>query len=218
MKKFENGFLDYLTTNITIVGKSEIPMLMDLDNTQIPNDIIPFSKMKYAKDKRVYVHCYEYDHVFSELLTNTKKFLSLIKQFDGFITPDCSLLIGDSRSVQQINTFLNRAVGLYLQKQGIPVIPNIRWSDESSFDHCFLGVPKNTIVAISTHGCIQKKEEKEMFKIGLDAMLNELQPKSVIVHGYMPDSIFGEYLTHVDFHRYKSNLEKTRGGDYGNRL
>ena len=97
----------------------------------------------------------------------------------------------------------------YLQKNGIPIIPNIRWSDESSFEYCFLGVPKHSIVSVSTHGCITSRAERKMFKIGLNAMLDELAPHTVLVHGYMPDDIFGEYLQNVEFHRYASQFERT---------
>ena len=48
-----------------------------------------------------------------------------------------------------------------------------------------------------------------MFRQGLDAMLNELQPSTVLVHGYMPDDIFGEYLEQMTFVRYPSQFELT---------
>ena len=101
-----------------------------------------------------------------------------------------------------------------MQKHGIPVIPNIRWSDESSFDYCFLGVPKGMMVSVSTHGCITSREERRMFKTGVSAMLETIQPEIVLVHGYMPDDIFGEYAKQVEFHRYASQFERThsKGG------
>lgn len=78
---------------------------------------------------------------------------------------------------------------------------------KSSFEYCFLGVPKHTIVSVSTHGCIHSKAERSMFKIGMEAMLSELEPSSVIVHGYMPDDIFGDFQNCVDLHRYPSDFE-----------
>ena len=48
-----------------------------------------------------------------------------------------------------------------------------------------------------------------MFKIGLEAMLEALSPSAVLVHGYMPEEIFGEYIGQVDFHRYASEFERT---------
>lgn len=206
---FDDGFQSYLTEGATFVGNPGIPMLMDLNNTQIPRDMIPFSKAKKCNDKRKYIHFYMHDVEFSRVLTATNKYINLLKLYDGAITPDCTMMIGQSRCLQQANTYMNRAVGFYLQKNGIPVIPNVRWSDESSFEYCFLGIHKGTMVSISTHGCIKSKKQRSMFKIGLEAMLENIQPKVVLVHGYMPDDIFAEYVSQIEFHRYASQFERT---------
>ena len=41
---FDDGFQERLTEGATIVGAPGIPMLMDLDNVQVPRDMIPFTK------------------------------------------------------------------------------------------------------------------------------------------------------------------------------
>jgi len=171
---FDDGFQAYLTEGATVVGEPEIPMLMKLDNVQVPKDIISFGKINTCKDRRKYVHFYMHDKEFSRVLTCTKKYLEILKLFDGVITPDCTMMIGQSRCLQQANTYMNRAVGFYLQKNGIPVIPNIRWSDETSFDYCFLGVHKGGIVSVSTHGCISSVEQKKMFKVGGEVQKSSL--------------------------------------------
>ncbi len=211
---FDDGFQAYLTEGAYLVGDPGIPMLMDLGNAQIPEDMIPFTKASTCKNKRKYVHFYQHDKEFSIVLTATKHYLELLKQFDGIITPDCSLMIGQAKCLQEANTYMNRAVGYFFQKNGIPVIPNIRWSDQSSFEYCFLGVPKGDIVSVSTHGCITTKEQRAMFKEGLAALLDVLEPRAVLVHGDMPDDIFGEFLDRSDFHRYASQIERThkKGG------
>ncbi len=211
---FDDGFQSYLTEGAEMVGNPGIPMLMDLKNMQIPRSMIPFGKANSCDSKRHYVHFYSHDKEFSRVLTATSYYLDLMKQFDGVITPDCSILIGQSRCLQQANTYMNRAVGFYFQRHGIPVIPNVRWGDESTFDFCFLGVPTNSIVSISTHGCIKSKELRMIFKSGLVAMLDILYPTDILVHGYMPDDIFSEYMERARFHRYASEFEKThtKGG------
>lgn len=206
---FDDGFQSYLTQEAIFVGKCGIPMLMDLKNTQIPLDIIPFSKIQKNENKRKYVHFYLHDKEFSKVLTSTTRYLEQLKKYDGIITPDCTLMIGQAPCLQQTNTYMNRAVGYYFQKNGIPVIPNIRWSDKSSFEYCFLGVPKNTIVSVSTHGCLRSTEQKTMFKEGMAAMLDSLTPKAVFVHGFMPDSVFGEFKKNVQLYRYPSEFERT---------
>lgn len=206
---FDDGFQAYLTEGAVLVGNCGIPMLMDLKNTQIPRDIVPFSKLNTNRDKRKYIHFYLHDKEFSTVLTATTRYLDRLKLYDGVITPDCTMLIGQSSCLQQANTYMNRAVGFFLQKNGIPVIPNIRWSDETSFEYCFLGVPKGSIVSVSTHGCLKSSEQKRMFKTGMTAMLEEIEPQAVLVHGYMPDSVFGGFNDIVPLYRYASEFERT---------
>lgn len=211
MKKtiLDDGFQSYLTEGAALVGAPEIPMLVNMHNTVVPTDIVPFEKCRREQNRRKYVHFYMHDKGFADVLTSTKRYVDLFHTYDGVITPDCTMLVGQAQCLLQTNTYFNRAVGVYLQKQGIPVIPNIRWSDERSFDFCFLGVPKNTIVAVSTHGCIQKEEQKRLFRIGLQAMIDELAPTDVLVHGYMPESVFDPFIGLTRFHRYPSQFERT---------
>lgn len=206
--KYDDGFHDYLVEGAQFTGNPPMPALMDLKNTQVPKSIIPFDMAKHTDNKRQYVHFYIHDNRFIGAITATKKYINLLKEFDGVITPDCSMLINQQEYLQQTNTYFNRAVGFYLQKQGIPVIPNVRWSDESSFKYCFNGIPENSIVSISTHGCIHRKEQRIMMKTGLDAMLNCICPCDVLVHGRMPDEIFGDYLKYTRFHQYPSQFEQ----------
>ncbi len=211
----DDGFQSYLTEDAVLVGAPGIPMLMDLNNTQIPKSIIPFSKALHCKNKRQYVHFYQHDREFSRVLTATTKYLPLLEEYDGIITPDCTMLINQASCLQQTNTYFNRAVGFFFQKHGIPVIPNIRWSDESSFEYCFLGVPKGCIVAVSTHGCLRSKEQKSLFSHGMRSMLQAVEPNAVLVHGHMPDEVFNEFRGQVELHRYPSLFELTHQKEGG---
>ncbi|MBR2801373.1 MAG: DUF4417 domain-containing protein [Erysipelotrichaceae bacterium] len=206
---FDDGFHSYLVEGARFVGDAGIPMLMDLNNTQIPKGLIPFTKAKRSTNKRNYVHFYQHDKYFSSVLTYTKEYVDLLKQYDGVITPDPTLFVGNSKCLLETSTYFNRAVGFYLQKQGIPVIPNIRWTDENSYDFCFLGVPKHSIVSISTHGCCRSYAEKKRLRSGISKMLEVLEPSGIIVHGHMPDSVFKDYLSAASFYRFPSEFELT---------
>ena len=50
---------------------------------------------------------------------------------------------------------------------------------------------------------------RSMFHLGMQAMLAELEPKAVLVHGYLPEEIFGDFKSIVDLHRYPSQYEIT---------
>jgi len=124
-------------------------------------------------------------------------------------------MINQSKCLQQTNTYFNRAVGYYCQKNGISVIANVRWSDESSFSYCFLGIPKGSIVCVSTHGCLRSREQKRMFNRGIYAMLEAIEPRTLLVHGYMPDDVFSEFRGQVEMYRYPSLFELTHKKEEG---
>lgn len=207
----DDGFCNHLVENAALVGAPGIPMLVDMHNTGVPKDIVPFEKCRTEKNKRKYIHFYMHDKYFASVLKNPDKYIDIFKEYDGIITPDCSILIGQAPCLQQASTYFNRAIGVYYQHKGIPVIPNVRWGDESTYEYCFLGVPKNSIVSISTHGCVKDKNLRTIFKAGLGEMLKVIEPSDVLVHGYMPDSIFDEYYNKTNFHRYPSMYERMHG-------
>lgn len=56
-----------------------------------------------------------------------------------------------NKALQLYNTFRNRWCGAYLASKDIQVIPTVNWGDENTFEFCFDGIPKGSIVAVSTY-------------------------------------------------------------------
>lgn len=95
--------------------------------------------------------------------------------------------------MQKWSTYQGKAIGVWLQNEGIEVIPNVRFADERSYDFCFNGIEKNSTVAISTLGCIKKLDDRAYFKNGLAQLVKRLHPRTIIVYGSAPDYLFGNY-------------------------
>ena len=129
MKKIiiDDGFNAELVTNAFFEGFLEIPIIEKPKEIVIPSALIPFTQMKRSAAKTEAVHFYEHDKRFSDVLTCTKKLLPELSKFSAVISPDCSLYRDMPLCLQIANTYMNRAVGHYLQSQGLYVIPNIRW-------------------------------------------------------------------------------------------
>ncbi len=220
---YDDGFQEHLVEGANFLGEEGIPELLNIQNTEQPRALIPFTKLRTSQTKRGYVHFYTHDKYFKQIFGSTDKYVELLKQFDGVISPDPTIIVGKSKCLHAVSTYMNRAIGYYFQKQGIPVIPNVRWGDESTYSFAFLGVPKKSIVAISTHGCIKRDSEnsnflRDCFKKGLTEMLRQLEPRMVIVHGFMPDEIFKQHMDKTNFVRYPSEFEESRkkgGLEYG---
>ena len=159
----------------------------------IPNKLIPFNKIKDAKDKNQWVHFYIDDYRFNNLWNRHKKYLNILSGFNGVITPDFSLYYDMPIAMQIWNTYRNRAIGYWLQSQGINIIPNVRWSTEKSYDFAFEGLPKGGTVVCSTHGAIKNRKSRKYFEKGLEKMVLTLDPDTIVVYSYCPDDIFLKY-------------------------
>ena len=88
---------------------------------------------------------------------------------------------------------MNRAIGHWLQTNGITVIPNIRFADERSFAFCCDGISKGSTIAVGSHGCIKGRVDRMYFKQGMEYIVHKLEPHRIIVYGKAPDDIFGTY-------------------------
>lgn len=210
--KLDDGFHKYLTEGARFAGDMGIPCLLDRPYAQVPGDLIPFEKMKSvsaACAARSYVHFYMHDKSFSRILRYFDRYLPQIERFAGIITPDFTILEGRSPCLQATNTYFNRAVGFHAQTCGISAIPNIRWGDPSTYGFCFLGAREGGVVCVSTHGCMKSSRDKESFYNGLSEMLHRLAPTDVLVHGKMPDDVFGDFQGLTTFRRYPSWFERT---------
>lgn len=193
----DDGFRPDLVEKAIFDGCFEIPTIRKHDEIRIPEGLIPFSARNRSESHREFIVFYEFDKRFAPVLIATDKYLDELKSFPGVVSPDCSLYWDMPLTLQIANVYMNRAVGSYLQSEGIYVIPNVRWGDERTYTTCvlpekvaFLGVEKHSIVCIGTYGCVSGKENKKHFRAGLIAMLEELEPEVVLVYGPMPDAIF----------------------------
>lgn len=180
----DDGFSSELVADAFFSGNLEIPCIEKPKELIIPKYLVPFTKMNASSYSESAVHFYEHDKRFSDVLVSTKDYLSELKKFTAVISPDCSLYRDMPLCLQIANTYMNRAVGCYLQSHGVYVIPNVRWGDERSYTtvelpekFAFLGVPKNSIVSIGTYGCIKSRVNKQYFVEGLSAMLDDLLRK-----------------------------------------
>ena len=119
-------------------------------------------------------------------------------------------------AMQIWNMYRSRALGYFLQRKGIKVIPNIRFSDDRTWDIACSGIDNNSTIAISTHGLMKIKREKEFFKIGLYHVINKLTPKIIIVYGTTPEDVFGKYKEQgIKILSYKSQISQIHSrGDY----
>ena len=212
-EKFNNYdvFHAFLVENADFDGYIELPVIKTSDKS--PEKVVSFSKAmtKSWTDFDCWVVFYEHDKEFERLWNNPKQYLDKLKKFKGVISPDFSLYRNMPLVMQMWNTYRGRAVACWLQNNGVVIIPNLRYGDERTFSFCFDGIEENKTVAVGTHGCIKRKEDKIFFKVGLARMVQRLSPKTIIVYGSAADNIFKPYKDMgIKIIAFESEFSKSR--------
>ncbi len=184
-------FHAFLVKNATYDGPLEIPCLKQ--EIQKPNNLITFSKAVHCTDYDAWVHFYEDDAAFERLWNRPNTYLPILKKFNGVITPDFSVYRDMPLVMQQWNIYRSRAIGFWLQENGIPVIPNIRFGDDRTFELSCTGIDTNGVRAVGSHGCMKLLTERKYFIKGLKYVVSTLKPTTIIVYGTTPNDVFTQY-------------------------
>ena len=142
--------------------------------------------------------------------------LNRLKGSSAVITPDFSLYLDMPRVMQIWNVYRSRAIGYYLTTLGFNVIPNVRWTDEESYNFAFDGLKENQIISIGTLGCSKLKHDKELLINGFIEMIKRINPSAVIIYGSICkelQQIIDNYKIHViHFESEVSIFHKEKNG------
>lgn len=144
------------------------------------------------KHKNSLILFFSYDKMLQKYWDNPLKYIPLLQLSKLCCTPDFSIYPGMNKWEMSHNIYKNRWLGCLWQSYGVPVICSVSWADNSTFDICFSGIEKGSIVAVSTLGCT--KVNKSLFLCGYKRMMDTIEPSLVIVYGNFIDGLFGDII------------------------
>lgn len=104
---------------------------------------------------------------------------------------------------QKAQMYDNLSFTYFFGKQGIPIIPNLRVGISELVPEYLEAIPKNTYVAIGTHGFIKGSVEKYTWYEFIETFLNILHPKGVIVYGSLKSPLSQPLIKDIPFYYYK---------------
>ena len=190
-KNCKDVFKTVLLENVKYAGEFEFPVIHTCDEE--PNRLIRFSDAISSKDYDQWVHFYEDDYKIERIWNNPLNYLECLKKYKGVILPDFSLYRDMPLAMQIWNIYRSRAIGNWLQNNGIKVIPNIRYGGMSTYYISTNGIDKDSIIAVGSHGNIKCNEDRKIFLDGLDLVCQVLNPHTIVVYGSTPDEYFRKY-------------------------
>ena len=142
------------------------------------------------------VHFFLYDYRFERVWKNPDNDIEKLSRHRAVLSPDFSMYLEMASVMQLYNVFRNRWCGAYWASKGIRVIPTVNWGDESTFDFCFEGIEKGSVVAVSTYMASEhdnRCDQKEWFMAGYNEMLRHIEPEKIICY----NTPFPEMQSHL---------------------
>lgn len=192
------------------VGHYEIPELEPTpEYLCTANDWIGFNyclstKRTVEKKNKTGVHFFLTDDQFERCWKDPQRYGEMLRQYKCVLSPDFSMWGVFPTAVNVWNNYRKHWLGKYWQDMGLTVIPTIAWGDEETFDWCFDGDPKHSVVAVSNVGCVKSKKAQEIFLRGYEEMLKRLEPSLVLCYAHT----IRDYPGNVKFIKFK--MDKSR--------
>ena len=186
-----------LLEGATFTEGNDIPICHKCNGT-LPKDLIAYDdaiglhKKLVRKDPAYYidkyVHFYIDDQKFdgnrSGIWFCPEKLIDLLRHFAGAISPDYSTYADFPDALKRWNIYRMRSYDFILQKNGINVIPNVRWGTSETWKYCFDGIPINGIIAIGVVASgINKVVNRSYFMDGINEAIVLLKPHTIIIYG-----------------------------------
>ena len=160
-----NGLLE-VPKNVTYINSEFTKRIKDVDER-----------------KSTWVMFYEWDWKFDCYWRYPKRYAKYLQTFAGVITPQFSVYLDLPLALQIYSVYQSRWLGAYWESLGIPVIPDVSWGKEDSYDFCFSGLRKHSVIAIGNQYNSFPEIDLYYFQKGLDELYDRVEPSAVLYYG-----------------------------------
>lgn len=200
--KIRKGMVDcfnaFMVDGAEMSTPNDIPICYSTMQTP-PKKIITYEEAKNSTDYDATVVFFKDDYKFDGsqkgIWSKPQECLNIVSKFAGVATPDFSTNLDFPYPLSIFNTYRMRSCGFWFIKNGLNVVNTVRWGNSDTWSYCFDGIPKNSMVIICTHGCINNNSDKSRYKLGLSELVKRISPPTILVYGSAPDDIFAIYKT-----------------------
>ena len=189
---------------------------------QIPKQLISWPEAKRLhkrairrgdKEYRIpaFIHFYiddiKFDGAKSSIWLFPRRALKIIEHFDGIITPDFSMCQDFPEPQKLFAVYRMRTFGYWIGTLDIDVINNVRWGTSETWDYCYAGIKRHTVVAIGTAASgLKSKINRPLFEEGFFEMVTRLKPTAIIVYGSSNYDCFEKVRSiGIEIHQFDSD-------------
>jgi hypothetical protein len=199
---FDELFHSELYGSLPTAGKTPLQVLEPTTDIY-PKRLVPFNVAYSEKDYDCTVHFFIHDGLFIRVLRDPEKYLPFFQKCHSAIGPDLSQYANMLFEERYFAAYINRAFTLYLQRNGVTVIPNVTWSLPDSYEYSFTGVPHYSVVAINSNGVMKHDASKYLWQKGYQTACHTLHPCLIVRYGTVMPNEHSEISIYFENERLK---------------
>lgn len=197
MRTVHNYNLDIVQENVSTNDFWQMPIIEN--NNVIPKQLIELNSLNVEKNTKHYnttkeeagIHFFMDDYKLERLWNNPEKYIDALKEYRCVLTPMFSLYLDMPMPMKIWNIYRGRQLGQYYQRHNINVIPTIYWGEKETYQFCFAGIPKKSIIAVSTISMKRNKELRDIWADGMRECIKAIEPSTILLYGGKIDFDFG---------------------------
>lgn len=136
------------------------------------------------------------DSNFERFWTYPYKYLHFLSKLQCVLSPDFSIYTNMLQMQKFWNSFRNKLLSAFYQRNGISLIPAPSWGDLPNIDIYMEGWPRDSVIAINSTGVGKDKRCQHIWLEGYYAMLEILNPRHILRYGAFIDGERKEISTY----------------------
>ena len=128
-------------------------------------------------------HFFTPDSNIEPFWNNPFRYLLWLRQFGYVISTDFSIYTNMVLIQKLWNSFRNKLMSAFYQRNGVNLIPAPSWGDLDNIELYMEGWPKDSLIAVNSTGIGQDKQCRHIWLDGYYAMLDILKPIHILRYG-----------------------------------
>lgn len=197
-----------LPDGIRVEGREEIPCVEPY-TFSLPEDISGIDESTPQKASRYGLHGFCYDYVLTQKFRNMKRLVEKASHFHCAFAPNFSIPMDGFRCEAIEAVRRNRVSTIHLQQNGIPTVQTVSLTSAKFFDIAYAGLAPNCPVAFENMCVTRDRQQKYLFRLAVDKLLELKSPSMLVVVGYHLD-----FDPQVPVVYYESRIQKLRRHGY----
>ena len=174
-----------LCTGIDFTSKNQFPIVKP-NTGEIPEVLCSVHRLRKKPDsllRNICGHFFTSDSNFESYWNYPFRNIRFLQQLGAVLSTDYSIYSNMLFMQKMWNSYRNKLMSAFYQRNNINLIPAPSWGDIENIDMYMEGWPKGSLIAINSTGIGRDKRCRHIWLEGYYAMLEILKPIHIIRYG-----------------------------------